>query len=79
MNEVLFAVCPLTVTENSPDDAPDGTTATMLVADQLVAVAFVPFSEIVLFPWLAPKFVPVIRTDDPTGPELGEMLAIVGA
>ena len=46
-----------------------GTGTTMLVALQLVGVAAVPLNFTVLVPCVAPKFVPVIVTDVPTGPE----------
>ena len=48
----------------------------MLVALQLVGVAGVPLKEIV--PCVAPKFVPVIVTEVPTGPELGLTLVMLG-
>jgi hypothetical protein len=50
----------------------------MLVALQLVAVAAVPLNFTVLVPWVAPKFVPVIVTDAPTAPDVGERLVILG-
>jgi hypothetical protein len=56
-----------------------GTTATIAVFDQLATRAVVPFKVIVLLPCAAPKFVPVIATEAPTAPELGEMLVTVGA
>src|SRR6266446_4819756 len=78
-NDELFAVCPFTVTPNTPELALAGTTATMPVFDQFATSAVVPFKVIVLLPCAEPKFVPVIATEDPTAPELGEMLVIVGA
>ena len=51
----------------------------MLVADQLVGVAAVPLNFTVLVPLVAPKFVPVIVTDAPTGPLVGDRLVIAGA
>ena len=51
----------------------------MLVADQLVGVAAVPLNVTVLVPCVAPKFVPVIVTDVPTGPLVGDRLVSVGA
>ena len=50
----------------------------MLVADQLVGVAVVPLNVTVLVPCVAPKFVPVIVTDVPTGPLVGDRLVTVG-
>src|SRR5579864_4924046 len=70
---------PPTVTTTFPVVAPLGTGATMLVALQLVAVAVVPLNVTVLVPWVAPKFVPVIVTEVPTAPELGETLLMLGA
>jgi hypothetical protein len=60
-------------------EAPVGTIAVMLVVVQFVASALVPLSEIVLLPCEDPKFVPVRVTAMPTGPEVGDMLVIVGA
>ncbi len=62
-----------------PVVAPLGTGATMEVALQLVGVAVVPLNFTVLVPWVAPKFVPVIVTDVPTGPEVGDKLVMFGA
>jgi hypothetical protein len=39
----------------------------------------VPLNLTVLVPWVEPKFVPVIVTDAPTAPEVGERLVILGA
>jgi hypothetical protein len=54
----LFAVLPFTVTENGPDDAPDGTRTSTTVSVQPTDVAAVPLSDTVLLPCEAPKFVP---------------------
>ena len=67
-----------TVTTTFPVVALLGAGTTMLVALQLVGVAAVPLNVIVLVPWLAPKFVPVIVTDVPTGPEAGLKLVMLG-
>src|SRR5689334_8322853 len=69
---------PPTVTTTLPVVAPDGTGTAMLVADQLVGVAVVPLNLTVLVPCVAPKFVPVIVTDVPTGPLVGDKLVTVG-
>lgn len=69
---------PPTVTTTLPLVAPLGTTAVMLFALQLVAVANVPLNRTVLAPWLAPKLLPAIVTGIPTGPEIGERLVIEG-
>jgi len=69
---------PPTVTTTFPVVAPLGTCATMLVGPQLVVgSAGVPLKATVLAPCVAPKFVPVMVTKVPTGPEAGLKLAIV--
>ena len=55
-----------------PVVAPLGTGVTMFVGLQLVGEASAPLKETVLLPCAAPKFVPVIVTVVPTGPEVGE-------
>jgi hypothetical protein len=70
---------PDTVTTTFPVVAPVGTVATMLVALQLVALATVPLNFTVLVPWVEPNPVPVIVTDAPTAPEVGDKLEIDGA
>lgn len=70
---------PPTVTTTMPVVAPAGTGATMLVALQLVEVALDPLNITVLAPCEAPKFVPVMVTEVPTGPEVGFRLVMVGA
>ena len=74
----LLAV-PDTVTTTFPVVAPLGTLATMLVALQLVAVAVVPLNFTVLLPCVEPKLVPVIVTEAPMAPDVGERLVILGA
>src|SRR5712692_37032 len=70
---------PPTVTTTFPVLAPAGTRATMDVALQLVIeVAVVPLKVTVLVPCVAPKLKPVIVTEVPTGPEVGERLVIAG-
>ena len=59
--------------------APLGTGTAIEVALQLVGVALVPLNVTVLVPWVDPKFVPVIVTDVPTGPEVGDRLVMLGA
>ena len=70
---------PLACTTTFPVVAPDGTVVTMLVALQLVGVAAVPLNLSVLFPWVEPKLDPVIVTEAPTAPDVGERLVICGA
>jgi hypothetical protein len=67
------------VTVTLPVVAPFGTGATMLVALQLVGVAVVPLNLTVLAPCVVPKFVPVMVTGVPTGPEVGDTPVMLGA
>ena len=69
---------PLANTTTSPVIAPAGTVATMLIADHDVTVAFVPLNVTVPPFCAAPKFVPVIVMDVPTGPEVGDRLTMLG-
>jgi hypothetical protein len=50
----------------------------MVVALQLVGVAAVPLKVMVLDPWEEPNEVPVIVTESPTAPEVGDRLLIFG-
>src|SRR5207245_3397379 len=63
---------PPTVTVTFPVVAPLGTGATMLVADHDVGVAVVPLNLTAVAPCVAPKFVPVIVTEAPTAPLVGD-------
>lgn len=67
-----------TFTTTLPVVAPDGTVATMLVALQLVVLALLPLNVTVLVPCVEPKLVPVIVTEAPTAPEVGDKLEMVG-
>src|SRR5712671_8220323 len=78
VNETPLLASPPTVTTTLPVVAPAGTGTTMLVADQLVAVAAVPLNVTVLVPCVAPKAAPVIVTAVATGPLTGERLVRVG-
>src|ERR1700675_2191760 len=69
---------PLVFTTTLPVVAPEGTVVAMLVALQLVTAAAVPLKLTVLVPWAEPKLVPVILTEDPTAPDVGERLLMVG-
>ena len=69
---------PPTVTTTGPVVAPLGTGAVMLLAVQLAGVAVVPLNR-TLFPLCAPKFEPLMVTDVPTGPDVGDTLVMVGA
>jgi hypothetical protein len=67
-----------TVTMTAPVVAPAGTGTTMLVAFQLVGVATVPLKVTVLLPCVDPKLEPLIVTEVPTGPDVGERLLMAG-
>jgi hypothetical protein len=69
---------PPTVTTTLPVAAPAGTGTTMLVVDQVLGVAAVPLKVTVLVLLVAPKFVPVIVTELPTGPLAGLRFVSVG-
>ena len=69
---------PVTVTTTLPVVAPFGTGATIDVALQPVGVAAVPLNVTVLVPCVDTKFVPVIVTDLPTAPEMGDKLLMFG-
>src|SRR5712664_452990 len=73
----LLAIPPA-VTTTLPVVAPAGTSATMLVALQLVGVATVPLNLTVLVPCVAPKFAPVIVTEVPTSPDVGFRVVMLG-
>lgn len=51
----------------------------MEVALQLVGVASVPLNETLLDSWLLPKFVPVIVTEVPAVPEVGDKVLTAAA
>jgi hypothetical protein len=67
---------PPTVTSTLPVVAPVGTDVAMLVALQVVTVAAVPLNVTVLVPCEDPKFVPVIVTGVPTGPDVVDSLVM---
>jgi hypothetical protein len=69
---------PPTITTTFPVVAPAGTDVAMLVALQVVTVAAVPLNVTVLVPCEDPKFVPVIVTGVPVGPEVVDRLVIAG-
>jgi hypothetical protein len=80
VNVLPLLATPLTVTTTLPVVAPVGTVATIDVAPQLViVVAVVPLNVAVLVPCVDPKFVPVIVTDAPTAPDVGDRLVMLGA
>jgi len=69
----------LTVTTKFPLVAPAGTKATMLLALQVFTMAGIPLRLTELVPWTLPKFEPVMVMESPKLPEVGEMLAMLGA
>ena len=76
----LLLAVPVTVTTTLPVVAPVGTLTTIDVALQLViVVAAVPLNVTVLVLWVEPNPVPVIVTDAPTAPLVGERLVMLGA
>ena len=70
---------PAAVTTTFPVVAPAGTTATMLLALQLVIVAVVPLNFTLPLPCVAPKLLPATVIDDPTAPVFGLRLVMLGA
>ena len=79
VNSAPLLGTPPTVTITLPVVALVGTGTTMPLLLQLVGVASVPLNVTVLVPCVVPKPVPVIVTDVPADPELGDTLAILGA
>lgn len=67
---------PDTVTTTFPVVAVLGTVALTVPEDQLVTVATVPLNLTVLEPCVVPKPLPVMVTDVPTGPDVGERLVM---
>jgi hypothetical protein len=80
VKETELLAAPLTVitTLAAPGKRPLGTLATILATPQLVTVAVAPPKVSVLVPCVEPKFVPVIVTEVPIGPEVGDRLLIDG-
>ena len=80
VNDDPLLADPLTVTTTLPVVAPVGTVATIEAALQLpIVVAVVPLNFTVLVPCVDPKLVPVIVTDAPTAPVVGDKLVMLGA
>jgi hypothetical protein len=63
---------PFTVTTTDPLVVFGGTVTVTDVADQLETWAAMPLKVTLLFPWVAPKPVPLITTVSPTEPRLGD-------
>jgi len=79
VNVTPLLVAPPTRTVIDPAEAPLGTGTVMLVALQLDGLLGTPLNKTLLDPCVVPKFDPVIVTAVPTGPESGEILAMLGA
>jgi len=71
---------PPTFTSRLPVVAPVGTGAVMLVSVQFDALVCVPLkvTKLCIVPTVGPKFVPVMVTFVPIGPEVGVMLVMAG-
>lgn len=78
VNVTPLLATPLTVTITVPVVAALGTVATMLVLLQLVVTATLPLNATELVPCDDPKFVPVMVTDAPRDPEVGDKLVMLG-
>ena len=75
--EPLLAT-PEMVTTTLPLDALLGTGTAICVLLQLVGLAVVPLNVTVLDPCVAPKLDPLMVTDVPLGPDVGERPLIAG-
>jgi hypothetical protein len=75
LTPLLFT--PSTLISTFPEVAPVGTGDTIEVSVQVVGEAYFPLNVRLLA--VAPKLVPVIVMDAPTGPELGDKVAMFGA
>jgi len=76
---IPLLACPPTVTTMLPVVAPLGTGAVILLALQILGVATTPLKVTVLVPCVAPNPVPVMVTEVPTRPEVGDTLVKAGA
>src|SRR5882762_5426196 len=76
---LLATLFTVTTTFALPTAADAGTDTEILVVLQFVGVAAIPLNVTVLVPCAALKFVPVMFTGDPTAPDAGFKLEIVGA
>jgi hypothetical protein len=80
VNGTPLLLTPLAFTTTLPVVAPVGTTATIDVGLQLlIVVAVTPLNVTDPVPWVEPKFDPVIVTEAPTAPELGDTPVMLGA
>jgi len=74
----LLAAEQHTVTTTFPVEAPAGNGTVMLVSLQVVGLVAVPLKVTELIPCVAPKFVPAMVTNVPTGAAVGFRLVIFG-
>jgi hypothetical protein len=80
VNDTPLLFTPLAFTTTLPVVAPVGTVITIEVALQLpIVVAAVPLKLTEPLPCVEPKFTPVIVTEAPTAPEVGESVVMLGA
>jgi hypothetical protein len=77
--ELLAVLFTVTTTPTVPATIPEGTTAVIDASLQFVVDATTLPNFTVLLPLVAPKLLPVMVTDVPEGPEIGDRLAILGA
>ena len=70
---------PLTTACTEPVVAPTGTAVIILVLFHVVGLAETPLNVKALAPCVFPKLDPLITTEIPTGPDVGEIDAIEGA
>src|SRR5258708_7130974 len=78
-NDTLLLASPCTATVTLPVLAPAGSGTMICELLQLVGVPTVPLKETVLVPCVAPKLDPVITTEVPAAPEVGDRLLMLGA
>jgi hypothetical protein len=72
------APTPATFTAISPVVAPGGTSATICESPHPVTAATTPLKVTALLLCVAPKFEPLMVTDEPTGPTPGDTVATEG-
>jgi len=75
---LLATLFTVTITVAFPAARAVGTNTEMPVVLQLPGVTTIPLKVTVLLPWGAPKLVPAMVTDVPTGPEAGMRLVMFG-
>src|SRR2546428_13489999 len=78
VTELLDEPLTVTMTDSARLATPAGTTATMEVLLQLVVEAVTPPNLTMLVPLVAPKLLPVMVTEVPVAPEVGERLEMDG-